>query len=97
MKVPAVNLNVYNNIGPNQLSNKSSVRQNNEDVSRRVDDLSSMPYVYPVTFTSFANSSKLRQLFAYDLPCMYSGLIMIDPKVLSRLQKMVHFFVRRKM
>lgn len=92
MKVPAVNLNVYNNIGPNQLSNKSSVRQNNEDVSRRVDDLSSMPYVYPITFTSFANSSKLRQLFAYDLPCMYSGLIMIDPKVLSRLQKNGIFF-----
>lgn len=92
MKVPAVNLNVYNNIGPKQLSDKSSVRQNNEDVSRRVDDLSSMPYVYPVTFTSFANSSKLRQLFAYDLPCMYSGLIMIDPKVLSRLQKNGTFF-----
>lgn len=33
-----------------------------------------------------ANSGKLRILFAYDLPCMYSGVEMIDPK---RVQKLI--------
>ena len=54
---------------------------------RRIQDLSGMPYVYPITFTSIQNSSKLRQLFAYNLPCMYSGLPMVDPKQLSRMLK----------
>ncbi len=54
---------------------------------RRIQDISGMPYVYPITFTSIQNSSKLRQLFAYGLPCMYSGLPMVDPKQLSRMLK----------
>ena len=54
---------------------------------KRINDLSGMPYIYPITFTSIQNSSKLRQLFAYDLPCMYSGITMIDPKQLSRMLK----------
>lgn len=52
-----------------------------------ISDLSGMPYFYPVTFSGLANSSKLRLLFSYGLPCMYSGITMIDPKVLSRMQK----------
>lgn len=54
---------------------------------KRINDLSGMPYVYPISFTSIQNSSKLRQLFAYGLPCIYSGRTMIDPKQLSRMLK----------
>ncbi len=43
--------------------------------------------VYSMSFIPIQNSSKLRALFAYGLPCMYSGIPMIDPKQLSRWMK----------
>lgn len=46
-----------------------------------------IPFVYPISFTSIQNSSKLRVLFGYDLPCIYSGITMIDPKHFSRMLK----------
>ena len=36
-------------------------------------------------FKSIANAGKLKQLFAYQIPCMYSGFEMIDPKRVQRL------------
>ena len=50
------------------------------------------PFIYPITFGGIQNSSKLRILFSYGLPCMYSGVEMIDPKVLSHMLKNKTFF-----
>lgn len=52
-----------------------------------IDDLSVMPCYFPMSFTGIQNSSKLRILFAYKLPCIYCGIPMIDPKILNRWQK----------
>ena len=88
MKVPAISLNgVYGND-----SNYGKIKRNlgnsvSLDKYKCIDNLSAMPYYYPVAFTSIQNSSKLRILFKYDLPCIYSGKIMIDPKHFSRLLK----------
>jgi len=51
-----------------------------------------MPCLYPITFGGIQNSSKLRILFGYGLPCMYSGVEMIDPKALSHMLKNKTFF-----
>lgn len=52
-----------------------------------IDDLSIMPCYFPFSFTGIQNSSKLRILFGYKLPCMYCGIPMIDPKMLGRWTK----------
>lgn len=86
MKVPAVYLNSVNGYRV-----KPSTKRSAEDFSAQnrqaVEDLSKMPYIYPISFTSIQNSSKLRILFSYGLPCMYSGVTMIDPKQMSRFLK----------
>ncbi|MBQ8668186.1 hypothetical protein IJ472_00285 [bacterium] len=46
-----------------------------------------LPSINSLSFAPIQNSSKLRMLFAYRLPCMYSGIPMIDPKLLSRWMK----------
>ena len=53
---------------------------------KNINDLSFIP-AYQIPFTSIQNSSKLRILFKYNLPCIYSGIPMIDPKHVSRLIK----------
>lgn len=60
----------------------------------RVDNLQSniLPKSYPkeravqnsLTF-GIANSGKLKTLFTYGLPCMYTGVEMIDPRKVQRL------------
>lgn len=64
-------------------------KDNNSDVnfSNNVDDLRTLPCYFPLSFTGIQNSSKLRMLFAYKLPCMYCGIPMIDPKMLGRWLK----------
>lgn len=87
MKVPAISLNgVYGN-NPNYPLKRNLGGSISLDKYRSVDDLSLMPYYHPITFTSIQNSSKLRMLFKYDLPCIYCGKTMIDPKHFSRLVK----------
>ena len=87
MKVPAISLNgVYGN-DPNYSMKRNLSGSVSLDKYKSVDDLSLMPYYRPLTFTSIQNSSKLRMLFKYDLPCIYSGKTMIDPKHFSRLVK----------
>ena len=39
------------------------------------------------SFGSIANAGKLKTLFSYGLPCMYSGVEMIDPKRAQKLLK----------
>jgi hypothetical protein len=87
MKVPAISLNgIYS-----QESSHSLKRNLGGSISldkfKSVSDLSLMPYYYPISFTSIQNSSKLRALFKYDLPCIYSGKTMIDPKHFSKMLK----------
>lgn len=85
MKVPAVTFNNINGYKSNVLKDKTTGKDLPDSSS--VSDLSKMPYIYPVSFTSIQNSSKLRILFGYKLPCMYSGVTMIDPKVLTKMLK----------
>ncbi len=86
MKVRAITLN----------NGRYEIRLGNSGLNKRsvlnerpsIDNLSRMPYVYPISFEGgIQNSKKLRELFAYGLPCMYSGIKMIDPKYVAKLIK----------
>lgn len=57
--------------------------------------LRNMPVHYPISF-GIQNSSKLRILFGFDLPCIYSGITMIDPKQLTKMQKSGLFYKTAK-
>ena len=50
-------------------------------------NISCLSDLYAIQNTPVQNSGKLRKLFAYRLPCMYSGVIMFDPKLLSNWRK----------
>ncbi|MCM1339603.1 MAG: hypothetical protein NC191_08035 [Muribaculaceae bacterium] len=75
--------------------NRSNVWQNRESGHAQYEyggtTLGCMPVYYPISF-GIQNSSKLRILFGYDLPCIYSGVTMIDPKQLTRMQKNKLFY-----
>lgn len=88
MKVPAItsnNFNIYNS-NLNLHNNGDQIMLQNI-LAEGGTDLKCLPCYYPVNFTGIQNSSKLRMLFAYKLPCMYSGIPMIDPKMLTRWMK----------
>lgn len=87
MRVPAINFNNPNGYGLKSSIDKTSAKGIQSEKQSQIQDLQGMPYIYPVSFTSIQNSSKLRVLFGYGLPCMYSGLEMIDPKLLTRWMK----------
>lgn len=80
MRVPAVTLNNFTNIN----QNKKKISPNTYFLHSRMNSLNT---VYYVPFTSIANSGKLRTLFHYSLPCMYSGIEMIDPKTVTKMLK----------
>lgn len=87
MRISAITLNGVN--GCNRtLAVKKGRKGDNAvaDYSRMVSDLYLIPS-YQIPFTSIQNSSKLRILFKYNLPCIYSGIPMIDPKQVSKLIK----------
>lgn len=87
MKVPVITLEKTNSCYPQQNLRAADTNVKTFDNCSNIDDLSKMPYVYPVSFTSIQNSSKLRILFGYKLPCMYSGVTMVDPKQVTRMIK----------
>lgn len=88
MKVPAITSNNFNNYRLNLDSPKDGDNVMLQNIlSNYGNDLKCLPCYYPVSFTGIQNSSKLRMLFAYKLPCMYSGIPMIDPKILTRWMK----------
>ena len=92
MKVPAISyngINIYRTYPSNRRDFEESLLPNNFG---KVDSLKGMPYIYPINFTSIQHSSKLRILFEYGLPCMYSGIDMINPKDLSKMIKNGTFF-----
>ena len=88
MRISAISLNGVNGHNQSLALKKKSKGNNNlrSDLPKRTDDLYFMPS-YQIAFTSIQNSSKLRTLFKYNLPCIYSGVPMIDPKQVSRLIK----------
>lgn len=56
--------------------------------SRQYEQFSLPAIYYPCsTILGIANAGKLKLLFAYNLPCMYSGIEMIDPKKVQKLLK----------
>ena len=86
MRISAITLNGVNgyNVFPvAQNRRRDSISLDN---FKNLDNLSFIPS-YQIPFTSIQNSSKLRALFKYNLPCIYSGVPMIDPKQVSRLIK----------
>ena len=44
-------------------------------------------YSLPLSFGKIANAGQIKMLFTYKLPCMYSGVDMIDPKLVRRMMK----------
>lgn len=85
MRISAVTLNGVNGYNAISVAQKRN-RDNGLSFNKNINDLSLMP-AYQIPFTSIQNSSKLRTLFKYNLPCIYSGIPMIDPKAVSRMIK----------
>lgn len=81
-RITASNLNTYK--AQPIANSRQNGGVNNSD---GLNDLNVMPCYYPVNFSGIQNSGKLRILFSYKLPCIYSGVPMIDPKQLSRWLK----------
>lgn len=85
MRVSAITFNNFNNYNPNfNVQNPEDNNMLQSILAQCGTDLKCLPCYYPINFTGIQNSSKLRMLFAYKLPCMYSGIPMIDPKMLTR-------------
>ena len=82
MKIPAIQRRFYH---LNTIQKKRTESGNTSTEYPRME----LPSVYYPTSTVFglANSSKLKTLFTYGLPCMYTGTIMIDPKKVSKMLK----------
>ena len=86
MKIRAIasyNLNIYK-------QNNSQIKRENTSLRKNIEDddiLTSMPCYYPISFSGIQNSSKLRMLFAYRIPFMYTLIETIDPKSLNRWMK----------
>lgn len=64
-------------------SNKAYGREFGMENYSRINDLRCMPIYYPVQFSG-GDMSKVRKLFAYGIPDMYSERILIDPKTISK-------------
>lgn len=87
MKIRAITSNGLNTFNYPLVLKKTKDDTVSAEYTGSRNDLSVMPCYFPLSFTGIQNSSKLRILFAYKLPCMYSGIPMIDPKILSRWMK----------
>lgn len=81
MRVLPISLSSHININKN---NNKEVNKTTHCINPQIKTLSHICYI---PFTSIANSGKLRTLFHYGLPCMYSGIEMIDPKSVTRMLK----------
>lgn len=84
MKTPAIQNRVFYPIYVREKNQKTDVVRD----CKKFD----IPYAYYPPSLSFgiANSAKLKTLFTYELPCMYTGVDMIDPK---KVQKMLKYNV----
>ncbi len=87
MRVSGINLYGVYGYDPNSNHKRKFGNTISLDKYKNVENLNFMPGYYPVCFTSSQNQGKLRILFHYKLPCIYSGKIMVDPKEFSALLK----------
>ena len=86
MKISAIQSKFYYIKSPQKLTGKKKSEEITSD-SVRLPSL-----YYPCTnFLGAANSGKLKTLFSYGLPCMYSGIEMIDPKRIQKLLRLNMF------
>ena len=87
MKISAIQQKFYYlKTTPKQYSEKCGGTKNSDE------NLCLPPLYYPTTtFMGMANSGKLKLLFSYGLPCMYSGIEMIDPKKVQKLLRLNAF------
>ncbi len=85
MKVPAVNFSNMTSSRYRPILRNEPCQNNNTNQSEITT--ADIPYICPIIFRGKDNSggqAKLRKLFQYGLPCMYSGAIMIDPKLFTK-------------
>lgn len=82
MKIPAIQQRFYYLSPPQK---KCSATGNTPTEQTRIE----LPSVYYPCSTIFgiANSAKIKTLFGYGLPSIYSGDIMIDPRKVSKMLK----------
>ncbi len=83
MKIPAISF-----ISHYSTFKKSDSKNLAENSVNSIDYLPEVPadYQYNISFGA-SNSKKLKVLFSQNLPCMYSGVPMIEPRHIHKLQK----------
>ena len=82
MKIQTINPIYYSKIQPTY-SQKLAQRENYSSAERLP-----VGYYYPANITfGLANTKHIKTLFSYGLPCMYTGIEMIDPKRIKGLIK----------
>lgn len=88
MRIQAITPNYLKNpLTQKAIDKGDNKTMTSDEIVSDINDLSGMPYLPLISFSGIANSSKLRTLFAYRLPCMYTGIPMIDPQLINRINK----------
>jgi len=85
MKVNQIqNYQYYNKNGNRQ---NTVIVNNNACSSKNNRNIANINYAYfpNIAFTGFANSDFLKDLLNYNVPCLYCGEIMINPKEIHRI------------
>jgi len=86
MKIPAIQQKIY----LQRLPQRKIASNGQNTQSYEITQLPRFYYPCNISF-GIANAAKLKTLFSYDLPCMYSGVIMIDPKKVQKMLKNKYF------
>lgn len=67
---------------------KDTMKFSNSEFSNISNDLYTQALLSKyITFGAYANSSGLKRLFAYGIPCMYSGIKMVDATKIRKLEQ----------
>lgn len=81
MKVPAISRKIYY---PYYVRKKDKISVRRAQCENLCN--TSLYFAPGISF-GYANSGKLKTLFSYGLPCMYTGIEMIDPKKVQKMLK----------
>ena len=79
MKIAKISINYYNK--KLALQKQPDKTKAGSTCDTAVLQPTNTAYYSNISF-GLANANKLKILFKYDIPCMYSGIIMIDPQKL---------------
>ena len=88
MKIAKISINYYNK--KLALQKQPDKTKAGSTCDTAVLQPTNTAYYSNISF-GLANANKLKILFKYDIPCMYSGIIMIDPQKLHRMLKAGEF------